>query len=211
MSRLFTLLLGSLLFTTTTFVDATKQHLPAIKLLGNSMDVEPVDIDEDGDLDLVIANEFRPNIVLINDGEGHFTDGSAERLPQPAHDSEDIALGDFDADGDIDIVFVAEDDQTNEYYLNDGKGYFSEAPNPLPVTGTSNAVITADFDQDGDLDLMLGNAGQNFLLINDGKGRFTDETESYLPSVNDQTQDLEAGDVDGDGDLDVIAGNEDQN
>lgn len=209
--RILSFLLSCLLLTSTPFLDATRERLPAIDLLGNSMDVEPGDLDGDGDLDLVIASEFQPNILLFNDGKGHFSNASAERLPQVAHDSEDIALADFDADGDLDIVFVSEDDQTNEYYLNDGKGFFTDASERLGVSGTTNAIITADFDQDGDLDLAFGNAGQNYLLLNDGKGNFEDHTSDLLPQLLDQTQDLEAGDVDGDGDLDMIAGNEDQN
>ncbi|MFK7926121.1 MAG: FG-GAP repeat domain-containing protein [Bacteroidia bacterium] len=209
--RILSLLIGSFFLISTPFIDATRERLPAIDLLGNSMDVEPGDLDDDGDLDLVIASEFQPNILLFNDGKGHFTNASAERLPQVAHDSEDIALADFDADGDLDIVFVSEDDQINEFYLNDGKGFFTDVSERLGVTGTTNAIIAADFDQDGDLDLAFGNAGQNYLLLNDGKGNFQDQTKKLLPAVLDQTQDLEAGDVDGDGDLDIIAGNEDQN
>lgn len=189
----------------------TPQALPAQSLKGRSMDAKSVDLDQDGDLDLVIANEHRPNIILINDGQGNLIDDSKNRLPAHPHDSEDIALGDFDQDGDIDLIFVSEDDKVNEYYWNDGKGVFTSAKFTLPVTGKSNAVITTDLDKDGDLDLIIGNDGQNFALLNDGKGKFIDATTQILPSGNQTTQDLELGDVDGDGDLDLIVGNEDDN
>ncbi|OJJ14053.1 hypothetical protein BKI52_44515 [marine bacterium AO1-C] len=185
--------------------------LPNESLKGRSMDAKAIDLDKDGDLDLVIANEHRPNIILINDGKGNMTNDSKNRLPSAPHDSEDIALGDFDKDGDIDIVFVSEDDKVNEYYWNNGKGFFVQAKFSLPVTGKSNAVITTDLDNDGDLDLIIGNDGQNFALLNDGKGKFIDATAKILPKGNQTTQDLELGDVDGDGDLDLIVGNEDDN
>jgi hypothetical protein len=159
----------------------------------------------------MIANEFRPNILLMNNRNGRFSNESVSRLPQANHDSEDIAVADFDADGDIDIVVVSEDDQINEFYLNDGKGYFSAAGERLPAKGTSNAVLSADIDEDGDPDILIGNNGQNVVLINDGRGRFRDETRRRFPARLDITQDLELGDVDADGDLDLLVANEDAN
>jgi hypothetical protein len=140
-----------------------------------------------------------------------FTDVSASRLPRSVHDSEDIGVADFDRDGDLDIIVVSEDDRTNELYLNDGNGVFSDAGTRIPVTGTSNAVAVADINGDGADDVLIGNNGQNVALVNDGTGRFIDESSTRLPSINDVTQDLELGDADGDGDLDLLVGNEDQN
>ena len=195
----------------TLFIDVTNTHLPTSGLRGFSMDAKPVDIDGDGDLDLVIANEYRPNILLLNDGKGHFTDISAERLPQAHHDSEDVGIGDLDGDDDPDIVVVSEDDQVNELYLNNGRGFFRNAGWRLPVTGRSNAVLVADIDLDGDPDILIGNNGQNAVVVNDGSGFFTDETEQRLPAHLDVTQDIELGDIDGDGDLDLLVGNEGDN
>lgn len=101
------------------YENVTTTHLPASGLEGLSMDARPADLDADGDLDMVVANEFKPNILLLNDGQGRFSLAS-ERLPRTSHDSEDIGIADFDGDGDPDIVIVSEDDQTNELYLNDG-------------------------------------------------------------------------------------------
>lgn len=192
------------------FEDVTDSHVPTRALGGLSMDAHSADLDDDGDLDLVIANEHRPNILLVNDGSGHFSDGS-DRLPAADHDSEDVGIADFDGDGDLDIVVVTEDDTVNEYYLNDGSGSFTDAGDRWPVTGTSNAVIVADITGDGAPDILVGNNGQNAALVNDGTGRFTDETEARLPAREDVTQDIELGDVDSDGDLDLIVGNEDDN
>jgi len=206
---LFVLILSS--DTVTRFTDVSSERLPIQSLKNNSMDIEQGDLDGDGDIDLVIAMEFRPNVLLFNDGTGKFTDETVGRLPQKNHDSEDIALADFDGDGDLDIVFVSEDDKINEYYINNGKGFFSDASNRFPVEAVTNAVIAADFDKDGDIDLILGNDGQDVFLVNDGKGNFKDETSKYLPVDNTVTQDIEAADIDGDGDLDLVFGNEDEN
>jgi hypothetical protein len=185
--------------------------LPLADLRNNSMDIASADLDKDGDMDLVIASEFRPNVILFNDGNGKFTNASKERLPAKNHDSEDIALADFDKDGDTDIVFVSEDDKIHEYYINDGSGTFTDASDRFNFPSVSNAVIDADFDKDGDIDLILGNDGQDTYLTNDGKGNFTDETAKRLPTENHTTQDIEAADIDKDGDLDLILGNEDDN
>ena len=192
------------------FQDVSATHLPTGVLDGLSMDAAVADIDGDGDLDIVVANEFRPNILLLNDGKGRFFDASA-RLPRTEHDSEDVGIADFDGDGDLDIVFVSEDDQTNELYLNDGAGNFIDASGRIPVTGTTNGLAVADLNRDGAPDLLLANNGQDAAVINDGSGHFRDETEARLPASPDVTQDLELGDVDGDGDLDLVVGNEGAN
>ncbi|MCB0575871.1 MAG: M20/M25/M40 family metallo-hydrolase [Saprospiraceae bacterium] len=199
------------IYETPHFRDVSRSHLPLMSLQGRSMDARPADLDNDRDLDLVIANEWAYNIILINDGSGKFSDESQSRLPLVRHDSEDIAIEDFDGDGDQDIIFVSEDDQINEYYENDGKGFFKDVSYKLPVTGISNAVACSDLNGDGRPDLIIGNAGQNNCLINDGKGGWRDETDTRLPVSEKTTQDMEFGDIDGDGDLDLIVGNEDDN
>ncbi len=190
--------------------DVTASHLPVSDLEGLSMDAHTGDLDADGDLDIVIANEHRPNILLINDGSGRFVTAS-ERLPSAPRDSEDVSIADFDGDGDLDVIVVSEDDEVNELYLGDGRGGFTDGGDRIPVTGTSNAVVVADLNGDGAPDVLIGNNGQNFALINDGAGSFTDQTAERLPARDDVTQDLELGDADGDGDADLLVGNEDAN
>ena len=220
------LMLGVALFP---WVPASAQHfidvsagLPSVvRGADNSMDIAVGDIDADQDPDIIIAVEFRKNVILLNDGKGNFLDGS-HLLPDPKqtgtssfayhphHDSEDIALADFDQDGDLDLVFVSEDDQANEYYLNSGKGVFLDHSESFPVTGISNAIVAADFDGDGFTDLIIGNNGQNFYLRN-SKGKFVDETATRLPKNSHITQDLVVDDLDEDGDPDVLVGNEQEN
>lgn len=193
------------------FQNVSKLNLPVSDLNGLTMDALPFDLDGDGDLDIMIANEHRPNILLINNGKGVFTNESSARIPQIAHDSEEVAIADFDQDGDPDIIVVSEDDQVNEYYLNDGKGIFSDVGDRLKFKGTSNCVVSYDFNKDGFPDLLIGNNGQNYLMINDGKGSFNDESITRLGGMEDVTQDIALGDLDNDGDIDLVIGNEGKN
>jgi hypothetical protein len=183
------------------YVEIPVPHTP-----GSSMDAQAFDADGDGDLDLLIAKEIQQNVLLLNDGTGRMTVAPVGTLPAALHDSEDVAVADYDGDGDLDAVVAAEDDASTEFYLNNGAGVFADAGSRLPARGVSNSVIAADVDGDGDTDLLFGNDGQDFLFINAG-GRFIDQTRVRLPADDARTQDLEAGDVDGDGDLDLVVGN----
>ena len=97
---------GKLAGSTSFYKDVTKTHLPYQDLQLLSMDAGIADLDQDGDMDILIANEHRPNILLINDGKGRFTNESALRIPQVDHDSEDIGIADFNLDGDLDIIQI---------------------------------------------------------------------------------------------------------
>lgn len=189
------------------FVDATTQ-LPGGGLEGRSMHALAVDIDADGDLDIVVAREFQTNAILVNNGRGVFTDESRERLPEATRDSEEVVAVDFDDDGAVDLMFVSEDDAVHEFYLNDGNGFFLDASDRIPVTSVANAAVVMDVNGDDRPDVVLGNNGQNIVLVNDGAGGFVDETIGRLPMVDDVTQDIEIGDVDGDGDVDMVVANE---
>ncbi len=212
---LFSLLLLPSLVSAQLYSDASA-NLPNNGARGPSMDVRAADLDKDGDLDLVFAREFQANVILFNNGAGVFTNATAGRLPQPVHDSEDVAIADFDNDGDLDLIFCSEDDvrlgRTNvhEYYLNDGTGRFTAAPFVFPDS-EANAVIAADLTGDGAPEVLLGNNGQNFIFINNGSGTFANETATRLPAINDVTQDLLLADFDNDGALDLFTGNENGN
>lgn len=169
------------------------------------------DVDNDGDMDLVVAIEFEANKILINDGNGTFTDESAFRLPSQNYDSQDIALTDFNSNGDLDIFFVGNQNETNELYINDGNGSFSDLSNRIPVTGNSTSVEALDIDGDGSTDIMIGNIGQNVMLMNSGNAFFNNQTTQRLPQSVDPTRDFTFGDITGDNLRDIVVGNENAN
>lgn len=191
------------------------QQLPQ-QLAGlNSMDVRAADLDKDGDLDLVLANEFQKNVVLINDGTGRFELWD-DVFSNTNKDSEDIALADFNDDGNIDVIFCSEDDQrlgrtnVHEYYLGNGDGTFRVAAVLLPDS-EANAVVEAYINDDEYPDLIFGNSGRNFILINNGDGSFENASDSWWDSPVRTTQDVQVADVNGDGLVDIFEGNEDGN
>jgi len=196
---------------TVIYKDVTTTNLPYDDLQQLSMDAGIADLDQDGDMDILIANEHKPNILLINNGKGKFTNESNMRIPQVSHDSEDIGIADFDLDGDSDIIIVSEDDKINELYLNNGNGTFMDAGERIPVEGTSNSVVVLDVNGDDAPDILIGNNGQNNILMNNGKGYFKDETLKRFGEFIDVTQDLTPADVDNDGDKDILIGNEGTN
>ncbi|GAM99368.1 hypothetical protein U91I_03017 [alpha proteobacterium U9-1i] len=208
------------------FVEVTETNLPARGGLTHAtMDIGSVDLDGDGDLDLVLPQEWRTNRILINDGRGRFTARTdpfpalnADELVRPENiqnelqkDSEDVSIADFNGDGRLDLVMVVEDDikfgrvNVHQYYRGLPSGGFERIYGQLPDT-VANAVAHADINGDGAPDLMISGDAQDRLLINDGRGGFRDQTEARLPREASVAQDVEFFDADGDRDLDLVLG-----
>jgi len=121
--------------------------------------------------------------------------------------SEGIALGDLDGDGDLDAFVGNTAGQANKVWLNDGMAAFTASGQNL---GDSNSVFAAlgDVDGDDDLDAVAANDGQaNKVWLNNGSGIFTDSGQN-LGSSNSRA--LAMGDFNGDGDLDIFAANDGQ-
>lgn len=132
----------------------------------NNYEFEPMDIDGDGDLDVLTINDG-PNFtehVFVNKGDGTFADETATRLtgtanPAGADDNTMVWL-DVDNDGDSDVVIGTLDgaNSRDRLLLNDGTGKFTLAPDtatPKDTSGTLGVAI-ADLDEDGRLDLVQG-------------------------------------------------------
>ena len=211
----FLLVAGVISHSTAQLYTDASANLPDNGAKGASMDVRALDVDQDSDLDIVLANEFQANTLLINNGQGVFTKATASALPQEVHDSEDIAIADFNGDGIDDLIFCSEDDihqgQTNvhEYYFGDGTGKFTASSYQFPDS-ESNAVITFYINNDSFPDVVFGNKGFNRVYLNNGDGTFEPD-EDALPLISRTTQDLAIADIDGDGDTDLFAGNENGN
>jgi len=164
------------------------------------------DVDADGDLDLYVGQSedgSLQNRLLLNDGTGIFSD-AASQLPQSDDETNAVALGDLDGDGDLD-VFVGNDGR-NALHLNDGAGSFVDLSCQIPgYLDDTLALALGDVDGDGDLDVLLGNQVCNRLYLNDGSARFYDATCHIIPTSGG-ARSVALGDVDGDRDLDLITG-----
>jgi len=180
---------------------------------GKSNAVAAFDADGDGDVDLFIGNDGQ-NHLLLNDGAANFMDATAANLPAAAEVTQDVQVGDIDGDGDLDVVVANEG--RNRVLVNDGSGTFAdETARRLPLRATAEVTRQAalgDADGDGDLDVYFANTSwaadadpRDRLLINDGNGNFTDESELRIPAVSGPTLDATFVDLDDDGDLDLLA------
>ncbi|MBK8285233.1 MAG: VCBS repeat-containing protein [Ahniella sp.] len=114
------------------FTDVSTAQLPSAGFAENTRKVSVADVDRDGDPDLYFANADGSadsptgNRLLINNGQGVFSDQSAARLPVFRHTSMDAEFTDFDGDGDLDL-FVADFSRALKALRNDGQGRFSDA------------------------------------------------------------------------------------
>ncbi len=182
-----------------------------------------VDLDGDGDLDLVSGEVYAEVLSYENNGAGGFVqltgaDNPFSSLPYPNYDSRPSFV-DLDADGDQDLV-VGGNSGTLFSYENDGAGGFTPllgANNPFDGNdvGYTSSPGFVDLDGDGDLDLVSGHGGDTLLRFeNDGAGGFTPLTGSDNPfSGVNVYGDVNSGfapsfvDLDDDGDLDLVLGN----
>lgn len=118
-----------------------------------------------------------------------------------------IALGDLDADGDLDAVFANQGNTPSRVLLNDGTGLFTYTEQKLTTQG--HGVSLGDLDGDGDLDIViacasLGGPGKpSRVYLNDGQATFTD-TEQALGDSTLSGNLVQLADIDVDGDLDVF-------
>jgi hypothetical protein len=164
------------------------------------------DVDGDLDLDAVVANYVQGDVLFINQGraqggtQGVFANGQFFTGPN----CYDVALGDLDGDGDLD-VFFANYNQGNMVWWNEGgaqggtEGVFSDS-GQLLGDGPSRSVALADVDADSDLDAVVANyQASDEVWLNDGQGIFTlaqslDNVLSYAVALadldNNGTQDV---------------------
>lgn len=195
------------------WIDATLPNVPVAPGL-HATDSVFIDVDHDGDLDVVVSVEHGVNRLYRNDG-GKLTyvpDAFGTRM----HDSEHVRAADFNGDGHMDVVFVSEADEQHQLYLGDGKGCFVDASARLPAHSQGNGLAVGDVNGDGLPDIFIGSTGEagggkevpakNLLFLGDPKrpGYFIDASATHLPQGNDQTEGAVLADMDGDGHLDLV-------
>lgn len=167
------------------------------------------DLDNDGDLDIISGSQSDLTLAWFeNDGasDPSFSQNVISTTVSGIHD---IAVGDLDNDGDLDMLVALRYSNTVSWYENNG------APNPtfnnnIITTNamTVKAVSLGDLDNDGDLDVLSTSTADNTIAWyeNDGATNPT-FTKTVISSTVSDLLTVNVGDVDGDGDLDVLVAN----
>ncbi|MEM9586900.1 MAG: FG-GAP-like repeat-containing protein, partial [Planctomycetota bacterium] len=180
-------------------------NLPAV--VGDNMagasSLEPVDMDGDGDLDIVAVG-YDANTVnwYENDGTGSFT-----TRPVATEDLVWFAEPvDIDDDGDLDILTTAYTGRMG-WFANDGMGSFGEIQ--TIVADTYDRFVPIDMDGDGNVDIVNGGYSPNLpddrIVWHRGLGGGNFAAPETLVDGIDGTLAFEVGDLNGDGALDVAA------
>jgi predicted nucleotidyltransferase len=188
------------------------------------------DLDDDGWLDIYVANDTAPNLFFHNRRDGTFTERALELGLALSADAREqagmgVAVGDADGDGRLDVVTTNFAQDYTTLYRNQGDGFFvddslrSGLGGFRPYLGWGVGFV--DVDNDALLDVFVANGHiypdvertgtstyrqRNQLFHNVGRGRFRDvTTEVGGPLLLEQSSRGAAfGDYDNDGDLDIL-------
>lgn len=163
-----------------------------------------LDIDNDGKLDLYVANRLGANRLYRNLGGGTFAEEGAAWGVDDTQSAKGVSVVDYDDDGDSDIYVVNMIGGSNVLFRNDG-GVFTDVSATAGVgdVGDGRGSTWGDVDGDGDMDLFVANDGPDVLYRNDG-GAFTDVTVLAGVGGTGSSYGCNFVDYDNDGDQDLI-------
>ena len=209
------------------FIDFNRDRLLNHMCSTEGPKVALADINNDGKKDLFIGGSKGTASTILLGSDGDFKEYKTEDFEKNIN-SEDMESLFFDADndGDLDLYVCSGGVEFSQYstdfldrlYFNDGKGNFKLSEQKLPTKTSfhsTSTVLANDIDNDGDLDLFVGERVvplkyglkcSGFILQNDGKGNFTDVTESLAKDLKEigMITDAVFQDLDEDGDDDLL-------
>lgn len=138
------------------------------------------DIDNDGWLDVYLANFDTENALYVNQGNGQFKEVNQDRGALDDKKAMGSLFFDYDNDGDQDLYLTHDANQANILYQNDGAGYFTDVSVSAGVdfVGQGMGVDAADYNNDGYLDLYITNLYENVLFLNERNGTFADQSSA---------------------------------
>jgi hypothetical protein len=197
-----------------------------------SMGVIAGDFDDDRDPDIFVCADSAPNLLWKNDGAGRFEEvglvaGVAHDLSGADNGSMGVDCGDYDNDGRLDLFVTNYQGEFAVLYRNLGGGLFADVTRATGVGASSFPHVKwgatlADFDNDGDRDVFIA-CGHfmdniryiddrtdvrvpNFVLENQGNGRFVDVSDSSGDglAIVECSKGAAFDDLDNDGDLDAV-------
>ncbi|MGD0736910.1 MAG: VCBS repeat-containing protein [Terracidiphilus sp.] len=173
------------------------------------------DVNHDGKLDIIVANTIDGTLdVLLGDGKGHFVPAPGSPV-QCGKNPNDIATGDFNGDGNLDLVIANTETPYLTILLGDGKGRFAPSPHSPFDTQSHphvHGIAVADFNSDGNLDVVTDSWGRDQILmfLGDGQGNLILPGQAFKTGKRPY-QRLRSADFNKDGKPDVVTTDLDQN